>query len=151
MGWVKAIDVEKCAYALAKGVQQSDNDALRPPSPKRRKRASPEISLDPDSVCERKGPLGSPTYDKLGLELDYEYISQLPSRPRPLGERAMRRIEVKQKEREQKVDILGIDKEKRKAVTAGTACDDRIARDLDIAFHEVGICHGTEVGEQDMR
>ena len=34
-------------------------------------------------------------------------------------------------------------------MTAGTACDDRIARDLDIAFHEVGICHGTEVGEQD--
>lgn len=48
---VKAIDIEKCAYALAKGVQEyhkhggigdSDDDALLPPSPKRRKRASPE-------------------------------------------------------------------------------------------------------------
>lgn len=144
---VKAIDVEKCSYALAKGAQQysthstgdSDIDALRPPSPKRRKRASPEISLDPVSVCERKGPLGSPTYDKLGYELDYEYISKLPSRPRPLGERAMRRIEEKQKERERKADILGIDKEKRKAVTAETGWDDRIARDLGIPYHEVGI------------
>lgn len=88
---VKAIEVEKCAYALAKGAQQysshttgdSDNDALRPPSPRRRKRASPELSLDPVSVCERKGPLGSPTHYKLGYELDYECLSKLPSRPRP--------------------------------------------------------------------
>lgn len=48
---VKAIDIEKCAYALAKGVQQyhehggtddSDDQVPLPPSPKRRKRASPE-------------------------------------------------------------------------------------------------------------
>lgn len=144
---VKAIDVEKCAYALAKGAQQysghttgdSDNDALRPPSPKRRKRASPELSLDPVSVCERKGPLGSPTYDKLGYELDYEYISKLSSRPRPLGQRAMRRLEEKQKESERKADIIGIDEENRKKVTAETAWDDRVARDLGIALHEVGI------------
>lgn len=47
---VKAIDIEKCAYALAKGVQEdhkhgvgdSDDDALLPPSSKRRKRVRPE-------------------------------------------------------------------------------------------------------------
>ena len=48
----------------------------------------------------------------------------------------MRRIEEKQKERERKAEILGIDKEKRKAVTAETGRDDRIARDLGIPYHE---------------
>lgn len=51
---VKAVDIEKCAYALAKGAQQdrdnyvgdSEDDALRPPSPKRRKRAAPELGQD---------------------------------------------------------------------------------------------------------
>ena len=51
----------------------------------------------------------------------------------------MRRIEEKQKERERKADILEIDKEKRIAVTAETGWDDRIARDLGIPYHEVGI------------
>lgn len=36
-------------------------------------------------------------------------------------------------------DILGIDEEKRKKITAETGWDDRVARDLGIAFHEVGI------------
>lgn len=145
----QVIDVEKCAYVLTKGVQQynshmtgdsdSDNDALRAPSPKRRKRASPELSLDPVSVCQRKGPLGSPTYDELGYELDYEYLCKTSSRPRPLSGRAMRRLEEKQKESERKADILRIDAERRKAVTAENAWDDRIAKDLGVAFHEVGI------------
>lgn len=82
---------------LAKGAQQyishttgdSDNDALRPPNlPTRRKRASPELSLDVVSVCERKGSVGSSTYDKLGYEFDYKHISKLQSRPRPLCQRA---------------------------------------------------------------
>lgn len=91
---------------LAKGAQQysshttgdSDNDALRPPNlPKRRKRASPELSLDVVSVCERKGSVGSSTYDKLGYEFDYKHISKLQSRPRPLGK--CRGLENRQKKK----------------------------------------------------
>lgn len=51
----------------------------------------------------------------------------------------MQRCEENSKERERKADIIGIDEEKRGAVTAETVWDDRIARYLGIAFHEVGI------------
>ena len=145
---VKAIDIEKCAYALAKGAQQyhesggmddRDDQALFPPSPKRRKRASPEPhEPTPIEVCLRKGPGGSPTFDEMGFELDYDYISKGRGRPRPLGKRALAKLDKKREESEQKKKIMGAEKDQVTS-TAEPAWDDRVARDLGIAYHEVGM------------
>lgn len=146
---VKAIDIEKCAYALAKGVQQyhersdmddSDDQVLLPPSPKRRKRASPEPVRPPSprQVCLMKGPGGSPTFDEMGFELDYDFISKCQGRPRPLGKRALAKLDKKSEDGERKKKIMGVVKDQ--AITmAEAAWDDRVARDLGIAYHEVGM------------
>lgn len=146
---VKAIDIEKCAYALAKGAQQchenggvddSDDQALLPPSPKRRKRASPEPEqeLMPSQLCLRKGPRGSPTFDEMGYELDYDYISKHQGRPRPLSNRGMAKLHKKREESERKKKIMGAEND-RVIATNETAWDDRVARDLGIPYHEVAM------------
>lgn len=145
---IKAIDIEKCAYALAKGAQQdhenggmddSDDQALLPPSPKRRKRASPSPEREPSprQICLRKGPRGSPTFDRMGFELDYEYIIKCQGRPRPLSKRAMANLDKKREESERKKKIMWADTER--VTSTEPAWDDRVARDLGIAYHEVGI------------
>ena len=79
---VSALDIEKAAYVLGKDAlpesrkfpldtEDIEGDkALRPPSPKRRRKATPPSQkTDPDSnfarieECRRKGLNGSPTYD----------------------------------------------------------------------------------------
>lgn len=143
---IRAIDIEKCAYAIAKAAQQdhenhlddSEDDVLRPPSPKRRKRASPEPSQDPVSVCLRKGPRGSPTYDGLGYELDYKIISKSQGRPKPLGKRAMAKLDKMKEECYRKAEIMGVDRNKFIGATEN-ACDDRVAKDLGLAFHEIAL------------
>lgn len=154
---VSAIDIEKTAYVLGKDALLSsskfplDNDdaegdkALRPPSPKRRRKATPESQkIDPDGdiarveECRRKGLNGSPTYDTLGFELDKEFIiKHTGGRPRPLGKKALDRLDQKRRDSEKKAELMG---------TAGDentiheqAWDDRVARDLGIAFHEIGM------------
>ena len=143
---VKAIDLEKMAYEIAKSAQtavkrgngdeEEGNKALRPPSPKRRRKPTPEPSQDPVDVCRRKGPRGSPTYDEMGFELDYEKIAKCSGPPRRLGKRAMERLEKSQKEDERKAFLMGQPEVKH---ALKDAWDDRVARDLGIAFHEVGI------------
>ncbi len=143
---VQAIEVEKMAYVLAKDAgsrkhsirDDSDNQALRPPSPKRRRKSTPPLSMDPVEVCLRKGPRGSPTYDKMGYELDYDYICKVSyKRSRPSYKKTMKMMEKDKKERERKAEIMGLPEEK--SYIQGIAWDDRVARDLDIAYHEVGI------------
>lgn len=89
----------------------------------------------------RRGPRGSPTYDELGYELDYEYIiraSRIP-RGRDVGsKRAEQKTEKEARDRERKAEIMG------RPCTVETVCetvawDGRVARDLGKAFHEVGV------------
>ena len=154
---VSAIDIEKAAYVLGKEASPSSrrfpfdtedaegDKALRPPSPKRRRRATPESQkIDPDSdiarieECRRKGLKGSPTYDKLGFELDKEYIiKHTGGRPRPPGGKALDRLKQKRKDREKKAEIIGVLGDDN--LIHEDAWDDRVARDLGIAYHEVGM------------
>ena len=142
---ISALDVERVAYAICKEAQkQMSVDAdkhesdLQPPSPKRRKKEPPRLSPDPVEICRRKGPKGSPTYDKLGFELDYERVKKTTSRPRPLSGKAMKVFEKKQKERDRKAAVLEIPSNKWSPMVE-SHLDDRIARDLGLAYHEVGI------------
>lgn len=73
----------------------------------------------------------------MGYELDYKKIAKSSGRPRPLGKRAMERIAVKQKEDERKAVLMGASD--RSYATQTAAWEDRVARDLGLAFHEVGI------------
>ena len=142
---VKAIEVEKMAYVMAKQAESakhsinddSDDQALRPPSPKRRKKATPPLSMSPVEVCRRKGPRGSPTYDDLGYELDYKYINKVSYvRPRPSLKQYTKRMEETRKINQRKAEIMGSSGENH---VQQSAWDDRVARDLGIAYHEVGI------------
>lgn len=152
--WSRRLTFSIVHLRLAKGAQHysshttgdNDNDALRPPHlPKLRKRASPEVSLDPVTVCARKGPVCSSTYGKLGYELDYKYISKLLSRATPLGQRAMQRLGKKKKQDESKRKGRYLrhrrgKSQKKKKVTADTAWErSRRQRSRYFAFHKVGI------------
>lgn len=143
---VKAIDVEKVAYVLSKDAgskkhsieDDSDNQALRPPSPKRPRKQTPPLSMNPTELCLRKGPMGSPTFDEMGYELDYKYLSKVShKRSRPSYKQVMRMMEKEDKERKRKSEIMGLSEEK--CQQQETAWDDRVARDLGMAFHEVGV------------
>lgn len=142
---VKAIEIEKMAYVMAKQAasakhsinDDSDDQALRPPSPKRRRKATPPLSMSPVEVCRRKGPRGSPTYDELGYELDYEYINKVSYvRPRPSYEKYKKMMEETTKINQRKAEIM---RWSDKHYPRKEAWDDRVARDLGIAYHEVGI------------
>ncbi|KAL8769869.1 MAG: hypothetical protein Q9209_004307 [Squamulea sp. 1 TL-2023] len=146
---VTAVDIEKAAYKISQSAQEAKNitdvnddldmtvegKALCPPSPKRRKKLTPEPSKAPVQVCLRKSPRGSPTYDEMGYELDFDYILKSSGRPRPISKRAQQRLEQKEKDSERKAEIIG----RPKNTLEETAWDDRVARDLGKAFHEVGM------------
>ena len=153
---ISALGVEKMAYALAKVVQNSgvvyttkaerdeqeeDIKAMKPPSPKRPKRtktAEPPRSPSPKAICLKKGPKGSPTYDKLGYELDYNLIAGRSSGRRRTYKQREEYWERERSESERKLEIMNFSKDKKSAMT-NMAQDDRVARDLGIAYHEVGI------------
>lgn len=130
---VKAIDLEKMAYALGKhaqhkkegGVDDENDKALKGPSPNRRRKRNPEESNSLVSVCRRKGPRGSPTFDELGYELDYELVAQ---------EGIEFDFEKQEKEERRKAEIMGILR-----FEFSPHWDERVARDLGIAYHEVGM------------
>ena len=143
---VEAIEVEKMAYVLAKEAvttkhninDDSDDQALRPPSPKRRRKATPPLSMNPVEICRRKGPRGSPTYDEMGYELDYDYINKVSYvRRRPSYKKLEKMMEKETKEKQRKEEIMGFPLDKTNMWEV--AWDDRVARDLGIAYHEVGI------------
>lgn len=151
---VTAIDIEKAAYALGNSAKRTctfikdddekeNDDALQPPSPKRRKKAPPPpISLGIQRVeeCRQKGLRGSPTYDELGFELDKEYIiKHTGGRPRPLGKRAMDRMAKQDEERERKGEIMGVTEDSKNSIQDENVWDDLVARNLGLAYHEVGI------------
>lgn len=73
----------------------------------------------------------------MGYELDYDLVTELPGRPRPLGKRGMTRLDEKKEQGKWKAEIIGypdLDN-----VFHKKACNDKVARDLGIAFHKVGV------------
>ena len=164
---VSALDIENAAYVICKIARQSQapkrdakeaerDHAVMPPSPKRRKKSSgapsrtntgtedpfPKKEKTPDPIEEvfRKGFHGSPTYDKLGFELDKEYVlKQARRRPRPLGKRAMEKIQRHQRDSERKREIFYGTTDKEVGEGLEWQWDDRVARDLGIGYHEVGM------------
>ena len=145
---VKAIDIEKMAFALAKRAQQASSlgkhkedgniKELQPPSPKKRRKSTPPLSQAPMDVCRRKGPRGSPTYDEVRCELDYDFIMKCSGRPKPYSERGLQRLAEKQKEDERKRDIMEVG-ECGVIKLPTSALEDKVAKDLGLHFHEVGI------------
>ena len=145
---IRAVDIEKMAYALGKRAQQASSlgkreqdgnvKELQPPSPKKRKKSTAPPSERPVDVCLRKGPQGSPTYDEAGFELDYDFVLKASGRPRPLGKRALKRLDEKLKEGERKKELMEASEGEGSKFPMG-AWDDKVARDLGIAYHEVGI------------
>ncbi|KAL8641498.1 MAG: hypothetical protein Q9228_001708 [Teloschistes exilis] len=128
-----------------------------------RERLSKEAGQEIEAVSVEKvayaiaedieGPRGSPTYDELGYELDYEYIvraSRIP-RGRDAGsKREEYKTKKEAKDRERKAEIMG------RPCTMETVCetvelDDRVARDLGKAFHEVGVEEYEEWAEKGFR
>ncbi|CAO1602416.1 hypothetical protein XANCAGTX0491_006028 [Xanthoria calcicola] len=149
---IKAVDIEKAAYKIIKSAQEEksthalddeSDDAVeaktpRPPSTKRRKKKTPEPKEPmPPTKCLQKGPRGSPTYDELGYELDYDYILKTSGRPRRPGKRAEAKMDRAIKDDARKAEIMGRSEDAR--MQEGAAWDDRVARDLGKAFHEVGV------------
>ena len=166
-GKVTAIDIEKLAYVLAKEATSSANpptkrvnleplEDIPPPPPKRRKkdngiapRITPLPSRDEDfrrqDQVRRKGLNGTPTYDTLGYELDKEYIikktsNRPPSARSAWGPKATKKFAQERKSTERKAEILGIKKSINDISPLDEmAWDDRVARDLGKAYHEVGM------------
>ena len=164
---VSAIDIEKLAYVLGKEATSSTKptskrsnletlEGIPPPPPKRRKKdngLAPRINplpwLDEDfrrqDQVRRKGLKGSPTYDTLGYELDKEYIikkvsNRPPSARSAWGPKAMEKFAKERRDTERKVKILGINKsENNISPLDEMAWDDKVARDLGNAYHEVGV------------
>ena len=142
---VAAVEIEKMAYVLAKEAgsakhsinDDNDDQALRPPSPKKRRKVTPPLSMSPVEICRRKGPRGSPTYDEMGYELDYNYINKVSYiRPRPSYKKLEKMMEKNDKEDKRKAEIIGSSDPN---FPQKEAWDDRVARDLGIAYHEVGV------------
>ena len=165
---VSAIDIEKMAYVLGKEATSStkshpnkkdaeDQEALPLPPAKRRKRGNgvaPPSSKSNSWAAEdlrrveqvrRKGLNGSPTYDTLGYELDKEYIikktsNRAPSARSAWGQKAMDHFAEERRKTERKVKILGLDKSCNNISPFDEfVWDDKVARDLGIAYHEVGM------------
>ncbi|MCJ1429083.1 hypothetical protein MMC29_006996 [Sticta canariensis] len=80
---VKAIDIEKCAYALAKGVQEYHKHG----------------------GVSNERPCRSPNFDGTGCGVDYNYLSICPGRSRPLGKKATAELDKKVEEIERKQRI----------------------------------------------
>ena len=164
---VSAIDIEKLAYVLGKEATSSTKptskrsnletlEGIPPPPPKRRKKdngIAPRINplpwLDEDfrrqDQVRRKGLKGTPTYDTLGYELDKEYIikkvsNRPPSARSAWGPKAMEKFAKERRDTERKVKILGINKSENDISPLDEmAWDDKVARDLGKAYHEVGV------------
>ena len=165
---VSAIDIEKMAYVLGKEATSStesppnkrdaeDQEALPPPPAKRHKKGdgvAPPSSkpaswiaqdLRREEQVRRKGLNGSPTYDTLGYELDKEYIIKKASNRRPSarsawGKKAMDHFAEERRKTERKVKILGLAKSQNNISPFDEfAWNDKVARDLGIAYHLVGM------------
>lgn len=127
---VRAIDLEKMAYALGKdarqkkdyGADDESDEALEAPFPKRRRKQSPEGSSDPGSSSPRMSPDGSLTSDGHG------HKRRLTVQERRRGGGRLQRFQ--QRVLKRKAEIMGIEDYENKR----SECwwDERVAMDLDI-------------------
>ena len=138
---------------------EDDQEALLPPPAKRRKSGNEVAppSSKPKSASwiatdlrrqeqvRRKGLNGSPTYDTLGYELDKQYIikkisNRMPSARSAWGEKAMKKFAEERRNTMRKVELLGLNKHGNNISPFDEFvwCD-KVARDLGIAYHLVGM------------
>ena len=133
-----------------------DQEALPPPPAKGRKKSNGTGALSKsaswitedlrrEEQVRRKGLNGSPTYDTLGYELDKEYIikklsNRMPSRRSAWGKKAMDHFAEERRKTKRKVEILGLNKHENNISPFDEfVWDDKVARDLGIAYHLVGM------------
>jgi len=93
--------------------------------------------------CLKKGPNGSPTYDRLGYELDYDKIlaaNKPPKRGAAHHKRVEKMMEQEAQERKRKCEIMRADPNRISAFTY-MAWEDCISRDLEIPYHKVTMQH----------
>ena len=101
-------------------------------------------NIDRIEQRRRKGLHGSPTYDKLGYELDKEYIIKHTSNRQgsgrsAWGKKAMNDFEQKRKDRKRKAEILFGKGAEDGSILVEDAWGDHVAKDLGRAFHDVGM------------
>ncbi|CAD6563621.1 MAG: hypothetical protein ASARMPRED_000094 [Alectoria sarmentosa] len=136
---VSAIDIEKGAYVLGKDALPSAPASIAKKAKKSNTRVPENRSRQQHSrieECRHKGLNGSPTYDTLGYELDKEFvIKHTGGCPRSFGQETLDRLEQKRKNGEKKAEIIGVPEDENKFHEE--AGDDRVARDLGTAYHEV--------------
>ncbi|KAL8899382.1 MAG: hypothetical protein Q9207_006227 [Kuettlingeria erythrocarpa] len=151
---IQAIDIEQMAYVLGKRAHQEQSSSLgkrdangngeeiQPSSPRKNKRARkatpPPPKESPIQICLRKGPQGSPTYDEAGYELDFAYILKSTRRPQRLGKRGMEKLKQDRKQDERKRELMAVTESQARKFYMG-AMDNKVAQDLGIAYHEVGM------------
>ena len=115
--------------------------------------SSDSSSTDDDRVsrCLNKGPNGSPTYDRLGYELDYHAVAAASRRPRARsGKKYMEMLEREQNEDDRKTELMGMNRNEVSAFSM-MAWDDRVSRDLGIPYHKVKMAHFEEWYEKGFR
>jgi len=97
-------------------------------------------------VCHRKGPNGSPTYDKSGFELDWKKVDEW-MKPKGYNKGSMvrgmeRHLEKKRKEVEEMAKIFFVEGEAPDGPIWGcpeNVWRERVSQDLNIAWHKVGV------------
>ena len=98
-------------------------------------------SIRRDEECLRKGPHGSPTYDTLGYQLDFDYIRKTSHRPRRSkghSDKMMAHCRKRDEERERKAQIMGAEGSSSNVLNENV-WNDIVARDLGVPFHTVGM------------
>lgn len=99
------------------------------------------FSRDQDLI--KRGLIGSPIYDTQGFELDYEKVSKgmiLPSKRTRSSKAYMKMVEQNAAEHRLIKEIIGLP-EREVSAAALMAAQDRVARDLDVPYHRVGLEH----------
>ncbi|MCJ1450822.1 hypothetical protein MMC28_001156 [Mycoblastus sanguinarius] len=131
------------SYRTKKTEGKGNSETKKSLGPKKRRQENSEGPADPVETCRQKGLSGSPTYDEHGFELDKEYIikrtsNRAPTRSEAWGKKAEAHWDLKKKEDERIGEMMGVPFTQQSPLHH-FAWDDRVARDLGIAFHEVGM------------
>ena len=125
--------------------RRKSDTGVAPPSTKPKKPSWIATDIRRVEQVRRKGLSGSPTYDTLGYELDKAYIikktsNRPPSARSAWGEKAMKKFAQERRDTMRKVEILGLNKHENNISPFDEfAWCDKVARDLGIAYHLVGM------------
>lgn len=91
--------------------------------------------------CLRRGPHGPPTYDDLGYALDYHAVARSRRRPRvrAFSDKYLEMLERDERNERRMEQIMGVTDRDELSGFAETAMTNRVAKDLGIPFHTVGM------------